>query len=47
MKRRTRALRKQYPRFPSLRITADSLTPQGAFAEAQAQYLDPNTQEVG
>lgn len=46
MKRRTRALRKQYPRFPSLRITADSLTPQGAFAEAQAQYLDPNTQEV-
>ncbi|KAG2437634.1 hypothetical protein HYH02_011273 [Chlamydomonas schloesseri] len=28
--------------FPSLLITADALTPQGAFAEAQARYLAPD-----
>jgi hypothetical protein len=33
-------------RFPSLLITADSLTPQGAFAEAQAQYLAPAPDQV-
>ncbi|MGB5695749.1 MAG: quinolinate synthase NadA [Polyangiales bacterium] len=30
------------PVFPSLRITADSLLPQGAFAEAQAAFLKPD-----
>jgi len=46
MKRRTRALRREFPRFPSLHITADALTPQGAFAQAQAQYLEPDAKEV-
>ncbi|GLC33159.1 hypothetical protein PLESTM_000031000 [Pleodorina starrii] len=32
--------------FPSLRITADALEPQGTFAEAQAQYLRPDQQQV-
>ncbi|KAG2486160.1 hypothetical protein HYH03_015124 [Edaphochlamys debaryana] len=32
--------------FPSLRITADALTPQGAFAEAQARYLRPDPAAV-
>jgi len=30
------------PVFPSLRITADTLIPRGAFAEAQAAFLRPN-----
>ena len=30
------------PVFPSLRITADALLPQGAFAEAQAAFLEPD-----
>ena len=30
------------PVFPSLRITADALVPQGAFAEAQAAFLEPD-----
>lgn len=30
------------PVFPSLRITADALVPQGAFAEAQAAFLRPD-----
>jgi quinolinate synthase len=30
------------PVFPSLRITADALIPQGAFAEAQAAFLKPD-----
>ena len=30
------------PVFPSLRITADALLPQGPFAEAQAAFLDPD-----
>jgi hypothetical protein len=46
IQRRTRMLSAQLPRFPSLLITRDSLRPQGAFAEAQAQYLQPNTQQV-
>ncbi|GFR43191.1 hypothetical protein Agub_g4183, partial [Astrephomene gubernaculifera] len=32
--------------FPSLRITAGQLSPQGAFAEAQARYLHPDPQRV-
>jgi len=47
-----------YPRFPSLLITAGGaegeeggeegggLTPQGAFAEAQAAFLEPKAAEV-
>jgi len=30
------------PVFPSLKITADTLTPEGAFAEAQAAFLKPD-----
>lgn len=44
--RRTRALLRDYPRFPSLLITRDALEPQGAFAEAQAEYLQPQPQQV-
>jgi quinolinate synthase len=33
--------------FPSLTITRDALTPQGAFAEAQAEFLSPDPDEVG
>jgi hypothetical protein len=32
--------------FPSLTITAEAITPQGAFAEAQATYLEPNPKMV-
>jgi len=61
---------REYPRFPSLLISAGDcapeassngsgngsvsgaaasggLTPQGAFAEAQAAFLEPNMAEVG
>jgi quinolinate synthase len=34
------------PAFPSLRVTADALTPQGAFAEAQAAFLHPEASRV-
>ncbi len=34
------------PVFPSLRITADALIPQGAFAEAQATFLRPDRDVV-
>ena len=34
------------PVFPSLRITADALIPQGAFAEAQAAFLKPDAKLV-
>jgi quinolinate synthase len=34
------------PVFPSLRITADALVPQGAFAEAQATFLRPDPELV-
>jgi quinolinate synthase len=34
------------PVFPSIVIKADSLTPQGSFAAAQTQYLDPDIDEV-
>ncbi len=46
LRRRVAALVRDYPRFPSLRITKDEITPQGAFAEAQAQYLSPDQKEV-
>ncbi len=32
--------------FPTLRITADALTPKGSFAEAQAQFLQPQPKVV-
>lgn len=32
--------------FPSLRIQADALVPQGAFAEAQAQFLHPGAKQI-
>jgi quinolinate synthase len=34
------------PVFPSLRISADALTPQGSFAEAQAAFLRPDPELV-
>ncbi len=34
------------PRFPSLVLTADDISAQGPFAVAQAQFLEPNEQEV-
>ncbi|MGB3050457.1 MAG: quinolinate synthase NadA [Polyangiales bacterium] len=34
------------PVFPSLRITADALIPQGVFAEAQAAFLKPDPELV-
>jgi quinolinate synthase len=34
------------PAFPSLRITADALIPQGSFAEAQAAFLRPDAELV-
>ncbi|MEW5298785.1 MAG: hypothetical protein WDW36_001868 [Sanguina aurantia] len=46
MKRRASALVSALPRFPSLLITKDSLTPQGAFAEAQAAFLTPQPDQI-
>lgn len=46
MRKRTRMLMKQFPSFPSLVISAESLTPKGAFAEAQAEYLEPEKDTV-
>ena len=34
------------PVFPSLKITANALTPKGAFAEAQAAFLKPDPELV-
>ena len=34
------------PVFPSLRITANALVPEGAFAEAQARFLRPDVELV-
>lgn len=42
IKKRTRLLIKDYPTFPSLIISADSLTPVGDFAQAQSEFLQPN-----
>ena len=33
--------------FPSLIIRQKSLVPQGSFAEAQAQFLSPDSKSVG
>lgn len=46
MRKRTVMLTEQLPQFPSLRITGDAITPQGSFAEAQAQYLAPDAAQV-
>eukprot|EP00892_Ulva_mutabilis_P000972 jgi/Ulvmu1/10876/UM007_0052.1 len=46
LKKRADALDGNLPKFPSLIITKDALTPQGAFAEAQAQYLQPDMTTV-
>eukprot|EP00210_Caulerpa_lentillifera_P006528 g6234.t2 len=46
LKRKTRMLVRQFPKFPSLIIRSDKLEPVGAFAEAQAQYLNPNAGAV-
>ena len=42
LKRRTRMFIKEFVKFPSLLITSSKLIPQGSFAEAQAQFLEPN-----
>jgi len=42
LKRRTRMLLKQFPKFPSLLVTSGRLIPQGTFAETQAQFLEPD-----
>ena len=47
MRKRARALAGgPLPTFPSLRISAADVTPQGAFAEAQAQFLEPDPKQV-
>ena len=47
MRKRARALSGSVlPVFPSLRISAADITPQGAFAEAQAQFLQPAPKQV-
>ena len=46
MRKRTLMLTEQLPKFPSLIITGDDITPQGAFAKTQAQYLAPNQAQV-
>lgn len=46
LQKRARALTGDLPRFPSLLITADALEPQGAYAEAQARFLQPQPEQV-
>ena len=46
MRKRTVMLTEQLPKFPSLVITGDDVTPQGTFAETQAQYLAPDAAQV-
>ncbi len=47
MRKRTRALSGgPLPEFPSLRISAADITPQGAFAQAQARFLRPDAAQV-
>ena len=46
MRKRTVMLTEQLPKFPSLHITGDAITPQGSFAEAQAKYLAPDAAQV-
>lgn len=47
-KRRVRGLAggSDLPQFPSLLLTADAIEPQGAFAQAQAEFLRPADAEV-
>jgi quinolinate synthase len=45
-KRRARFLLGDLPRFPSLVVTRNGTEPQGAFAEAQDQYLRPDSATV-
>jgi len=46
LKRKTRMLLRQFPKFPSLLITSSQLIPQGVFAEAQAQFLEPDRRDA-
>lgn len=47
MRKRARALSGAFlPTFPSLLVTADDIVPQGEFAVAQAQYLEPDPSQV-
>ena len=46
IKRQVRSLTDDLPAFPSLLISADEIMPQGRFAEAQAEFLSPNQQQV-
>ena len=46
VKKRVRMLTEQLPRFPSLLISADAVIPQGRFAEAQAEFLQPDLRRV-
>ncbi len=47
MKKRARRLAgAPLPTFPSLRILADEIQPQGDFAVAQARYLEPDQAQV-
>lgn len=46
VKRKVRLLTDDLPTFPSLLISAYDLVPQGRFAEAQAEFLEPDTQQV-
>ena len=45
-KKRVRLLTEDLPRFPSLLISADEVVPQGRFAEAQAEFLEPDHEQV-
>ncbi len=47
MRKRARVLSGAFlPTFPSLRVSADAIEPQGAFAVAQAKYLEPDPVQV-
>jgi quinolinate synthase len=46
VQRRTRRLIQDLPQFPSLVIRAGSVEAQGQFAQVQAQYLQPDAQQV-
>lgn len=46
LKKRSNALEGNLPQFPSLVIRRNALEPQGSFAEAQAQFLQPDMATV-
>ncbi|CAL8471866.1 g11408 [Coccomyxa elongata] len=47
MRKRARVLSGAFlPTFPSLRVSADAIDPQGTFAIAQAKYLEPDPAQV-